>query len=219
MDPRKKILFAGDSITEAGRFSGPSGGLGDGYVSQVAARLALAGDPTDVVNRGVSGNCALDLRKRWQVDVVDESPDVLTIFVGINETSRRFDRDDPTPDDVFERHYRALIDSIDPARLDLLVLVEPFLVPVDEEQKTWLDELAGKRTTVARLADEYGAVFLPLHDALGDRDAADASSPVTWDGIHPTPLGHGVIASSWLACYQSRFGPTGDAPAEVRWAT
>ena len=91
-----KLLMIGDSITDCGR-ARPMGeaadnGLGDGYVALVDAWLRAAHPawPVGIVNMGISGDTVRDLRARWQTDVLDQAPDWLSIFIGINDVWRRF---------------------------------------------------------------------------------------------------------------------------------
>ncbi len=75
--------------------------------------------------------------------------------------------------------------------------MEPYFLPVREEQRTWLDDLDGKRAAVRALAAEHGAAFVPLHGVL---TAAAEQYPVVElapDGVHPTPLGSALIADAW----------------------
>lgn len=197
----ERLVFVGDSITDAGRDRADAGSLGDGYVSLVAGDLPGA----QVRNVGIGGDRAVDLEARWDRDVAGTAPDVLSVYVGVNDTWRRFDNDDPTSAEDFEATYLRLLDRVPGS--PRLVLVEPFLLPVRLEQRDWLDDLAGKREVVARLAAQAGAALVPLHslltaaaDALGGTEGAVALAP---DGVHPTPAGSRIIADAWLAAYRS----------------
>lgn len=184
-------VFAGDSITDAGRREDPEG-LGDGWVRLVAAELPGA----RIVNAGVSGDRVVDLARRWEADVLSAAPDVLTVYLGINDVWRRYDSDDPTSPEDFAAGYAALLDTVAPRTL---VLVEPFLVPATEEQRTWGEDLDPKRAAVARLAAERGAVLVPLHEAMNAAAATDGVGAIAPDGVHPTPRGDRLIADAWLA--------------------
>lgn len=192
-------LFTGDSITDAGRRADPSGFLGAGYVRRIAG-LAEASHPgLRVVNTGISGNRAVDLVDRWTRDVLDHQPDILTILIGANDMWRRFDADSPTSADEFRSHYETLLDR---ARAETslrhLVLMDPFVVPVNEEQESWHEtDLAAKIDVVGELARRHGAIHLPLHDILTERAAQDGPLSVVEDGIHPTAAGHELIARTW----------------------
>ena len=184
------IVFAGDSVTDAGRRSDPSG-LGDGYVRLLAENPALAG--VRVVNAGVAGDRVRDLRARWQADVAVHAPAVVSVLIGVNDMWRRFDDDDPTTPADFERDYRAILDADGYTRL---VLIEPFLLPVREEQTTWRADLEEKIAVVHALAAEFGALLIPADRELRARDE---NAALAGDGVHPTAIGHRALAELWLA--------------------
>ena len=208
----QRLVFAGDSITDAGRIRTDDGSLGDGYVSLIADELAAKGADVVAINRGIAGDRAVDLEQRWERDVLAERPDVLTLYVGVNDMWRRFDSDDPTSAEAFEATCRRLLE---PVEAGLLLLVEPYFVPVRPEQRPWLDDLDAKREVVARLAEEWGAPLVRLHDAMTRAAAGQGAAAVVPDGVHPTPAGSRIIADAWLAAYADATGATsvGAAPA------
>lgn len=192
------ILFIGDSITDAGRRDDPEG-LGSGYVRLVADTYATRGDTRTIVNRGIGGDRIGDLRARWDDDVLALAPSILTVYVGINDTWRAFDQRQETSAVEFESQYRELLEEARAAFGPRLILMEPFLTPVTEEQRGWLDDLDGKRDAVASLATEFGAAFVPLHRILTVAAAHHGAAAIAEDGVHPTPLGAELIAESWEA--------------------
>ncbi len=193
------VLFQGDSITDAGRCLG-DGELGHGYVMMAAALFSALCPAMRVrfVNRGISGNRVRDLKGRWQEDCLDLRPDLVSIMIGVNDTWRRFDSDDPTSVEDFEADYRTLLEwTAD--QLDVrLILIEPFVLPVPADRATWRQDIDPKIDVVRRLAREFGAVLLPM-DGVFARACA-ARDPAFWapDGVHPTPAGHALIAKTWL---------------------
>ncbi|MFF3499562.1 SGNH/GDSL hydrolase family protein [Streptomyces sp. NPDC003247] len=192
-----RVLFQGDSITAAGRDTDDPDDLGHGYVAMAADRLRPALPSLSVVNRGVSGHRVTDLRARWTADAVDLRPDLLSVMVGINDTWRRYDSGVTTSAGDFERDYRALLDRSRDGGARLL-LIEPFLVPVRDEQWTWREDLDARIQVVRRLAAEYDAALLAA-DGLLNQAAREAGDPVkvTEDGIHPTAWGHALLAEAW----------------------
>ncbi|WP_350347614.1 GDSL-type esterase/lipase family protein [Agromyces sp. G08B096] len=196
-----RLVFIGDSITDCGRDRSDARSYGDGYVSLIVDALAGRGTGEEVLNLGIAGDRAVDLERRWQTELIPAAPDVLTVYVGVNDMWRRFDRDDETTAEAFEATCRRLLDAARAARAPRLILVEPFLVPVRDEQRAWLDDLDGKRAVVAKLAGEYGAAFVALHQPMTDAAAEAAPADLAPDGVHPTPRGHRLIADAWLAAY------------------
>jgi lysophospholipase L1-like esterase len=194
-----RVTFIGDSITDAGRDRTDPDSFGDGYVSLLAPELMAGG--AIVRNLGIAGDRVADLAARWDEELMPTAPELLTVYVGVNEVWRRFDSDDPTPTAVFEQTYRGLLRRTAEAHAPRLILMEPYLLPVRAEQEGWLDELAEKRAAVARLAAEFGAARVPLHDVL--TAAAEGRDPAELapDGVHPTPAGSRLIADAWTAAW------------------
>ena len=84
-----KILFYGDSITDAGRTRDldiPNKGLGGGYVTYIANQLFEKSlSDYDIYNTGISGNRIVDLYARIKIDCWNIKPDLLSILIGIND--------------------------------------------------------------------------------------------------------------------------------------
>ena len=195
----QRWLFIGDSITDTGRREDPEG-YGNGYVSRLREQV-LVNDPacdTEFINKGVSGDTVRELARRWQRDVTDIRPDLLSIKIGVNDVWRSFDA---APDQaVDEGEYRATLRGLlgETAALNCrLVLVTPFLVESDR-QEPMRREVENRAAIVAELAGEFGATLVKLQPAF---DAAmDASTPQRWAGdrVHPSGPGHLLIAREWL---------------------
>src|SRR5690606_35048991 len=78
---------------------------------------------------GVGGDRIGDLRARWQADAIDPAPSVLTVYVGVNDTWRRFDAGMPTSASEFEHAYRGMLEEARAAVHQRFVLVDAFRVP------------------------------------------------------------------------------------------
>ncbi|HEU0206091.1 MAG TPA: SGNH/GDSL hydrolase family protein [Pseudolysinimonas sp.] len=200
----RPIVFIGDSITDAGRRDDPDGHLGHGYVRLVRDALAARGDARPIVNTGISGDRAIDLHARWDGDALAHDPELLSVYVGVNDTWRRYDNHDPTPVEQFEATYRSMLAEAQDRLTPRMILVEPFVLPVTAEQERWgAEDLDAKRAAVAELAAEFGAAFVPLQPLLLDAAAQNGggragNAALAADGVHPTPLGSELIAGAWL---------------------
>ena len=203
------LVFAGDSITDAGRDRADATSLGDGYVRLIAEAVD---EDAVVVNKGISGDRAVDLAARWD-DVLATEPTVLTVYVGVNDMWRRFDSDDPTSASDFESTVTALLEAARAAGVERLLLVEPFFVPVSDAQAAWLEDLDAKRAAVRRLAERFDATLVELHDGVGAAAAEHGAGAIVPDGVHPTPQGAAIIADAWLAAYAA--APVGAATTGV----
>jgi lysophospholipase L1-like esterase len=190
LSPRRTVVFAGDSVIDCGRLDDREG-LGDGFVRHLFDLLGP--QRPRIVNAGISGNRAVDLRARWKTDVLAQEPDLVSVLIGINDTWRRYDKDDPTSTESFEQSYRRLLE---PVRAKL-VLIEPFLLAVKEEQHAWREDLDPKIEVVRRLAAEYGAILVPADVEFNRQAESVGGTTLADDGVHPTAAGHRLLADLW----------------------
>ncbi len=205
-----RLLFQGDSITDMnwGRNQQDRNHyLGHSYVYLIAARLGvdLARQHLDILTRGISGNTVADLRKRWQNDAIEMKPDLLSILIGTNDVNLGIQPD------AFESDYRSILDASRKADPDLrLILLDPFvlrsggLVP----EKVWTSRRGATdrmRVVVARLAKDYDAVHVRIQDVFDQAAEADTPEQWIWDGVHPLPQGHELIARNWLHEVSARW--------------
>lgn len=195
-----RVLFIGDSITDAGRNREEGEDLGQGYVLMAAASFSARHPRHGVrfLNRGIAGDRVRDLVARWDADCLDLAPDVVSVLIGINDTWRRFDSAEETPTAAYERDYRDLLRRAR-ERLDArFILIEPFLLPIGEDQHAWRPDLDPRIGVVRRLATEFDAALVPADGAFAAA-IADAG-PAVWstDGVHLTPAGHAFLARAWL---------------------
>ncbi|MFJ8923417.1 SGNH/GDSL hydrolase family protein [Streptomyces sp. NPDC102415] len=196
------VLFQGDSITDVGRLMEADAPLGHGYVRMAADRVRSARPDSDLtfVNRGVSGDGVSDLRARWRADAMDIEPDVVSVLIGVNDTWRRYDSGVVTSADAYEDDYRAILTQVREELDAQLILIEPFLVPVWDEQWAWRDDLDPRIQVVRRLSEEFGATLLAADGLLNQAArAAGGAEHIAGDGVHPTPLGHTLLAEAWTA--------------------
>jgi lysophospholipase L1-like esterase len=187
------VVFIGDSVTDCGRDIEPP--FGDGYVREISRAGILT---SDIINVGTSGHRLVDLEKRWQIDVLEHKPTMLSIAIGINDTWRRYDDNDPTSTKDFRDRYHHLLTWTKTEFNPLFVLCEPFLLPVREEMKTWREDLDPKIAVVHEMAREFGAVLVPFDQHLNVLSETIHMSDIAEDGIHPTPFGHQEMARLWL---------------------
>jgi len=208
LEKHSVVLLQGDSITDAGRSRTDDNDLGGGYAGMVAAWVSAAWPEQHVrfVNRGISGNRAKDLRARWQSDCLDLRPDLVSIMIGINDTWRHYDSNDPTSAEAFETSCRSILKDVR-GKLDAqIVLCEPFLLPVPPDRAAWRVDLDPKIAVVRKLAREFEATLVPLDGIFAQ--ASTRREPAFWapDGVHPTPAGHALIAQAWLRAVIGSLG-------------
>ncbi len=194
------ILFQGDSITDCGRSRENLNDLGRGYPMMIASWLSAQYPELNLrfINRGVSGDRVRNLRARWDEDCLKLNPTVVSILIGINDCWRRYDRNDPTSPEEFERDYRYILDQVKEHTSARIILCEPFVLPVPEDRRAWREDLDPKIHVVRDLAREFNALLLPLDGIFSS--ASTLREPEFWapDGVHPTQAGHALITREWL---------------------
>ena len=189
----KVTVFIGDSVTDCGRLEVPP--FGDGYVFNIANSTRLSGE---IINVGTSGHRLVDLENRWNTDVLAHQPTLVSVAIGINDTWRRYDDNDPTSVEAFEDSYRRVLTATKAQGNPELVLCEPFLLAVRDEMNTWREDLDPKIAVVHKLATEFNAKLVPFDQRFNDLAGEMSMSELAEDGIHPSKLGHQIMADLWL---------------------
>jgi len=199
------ILFQGDSITDASRNrqdqDRANNGLGTGYAYFTATELLLEHPGLNLrfYNRGISGNRITDLYARVREDILNLKPDVVSILIGVNDTWHGFMYNGGVAIPKYERVFREMLEEI---RAELprtkLVLCEPFVLKCGVVKAGWVKEMAVRRGIVRKLAEEFGAVFVPFQTEFDK--AVKLAEPAYWayDGVHPTPAGHLLMTRTWI---------------------
>ena len=208
------ILFQGDSITDCGRDRNDPLSLGDGYVKIINETFAdkFPGTSFSILNRGIGGDRVAELTKRWEKDCLALKPDVLTIYIGVNDCWRRYDSNDPISAEDFEKNYRNLIDRTLNALPEIkIIIMEPFILAhrdpdVRAERLHFREDLDPKIHAVRRLSVDYRFPFVPLDGLFAKAASLVGYYPLTTDGIHPTEEGHKLIAKAWLRAYTHIIG-------------
>lgn len=202
-----RILFQGDSITDGGRSRDNDWNhlMGHGYAFIIASRLCFERPAMNYhfLNRGISGNTINDLTVRWKEDATDLSPDVISILIGVNDTNAEIDGKRGYTPQLYTSNYRNLLSE---TKLKLphvkLVISEPFILPVGRVKTNWsrwLDAIAPRQEAAEVLAREFSAIYIPFQSYFNAALDNAAAEHWIWDGIHPLPAGHELMARKWIS--------------------
>jgi lysophospholipase L1-like esterase len=206
IEHNSKLLFIGDSITDAGRARPVGEGLfeawGKGYVSLVGGLLdaACPQQRIRVVNMGTSGNTIRDLQARWQTDVLDLQPDWLSIMIGINDVWRQFDSplqgEIHVPPEEYARTLEQLLQRTLPTVRGLLLMTPYFLEPNRADaMRAQMDHYGD---VVRALAPRYEAILVDTQAAFDEVLKSLHPMALAWDRVHPNTSGHMVLARAFL---------------------
>lgn len=200
-----RILFQGDSITDAGRDkktekANNANGLGNGYPFFAAGELLRdhADLKLEVFNRGISGNKVPDLAARWQADCIDVKPNVLSILIGVNDIWHKLNGNYSGTVEDYATGYRKLIEDTQSKLPETrIVICEPFVLKCGAVSEKWFPEFDERREAAVKLAKELKLTLVPFQQMFNR--AVEHSPPEYWagDGVHPTLAGHALMASEW----------------------
>jgi lysophospholipase L1-like esterase len=191
-----KILFQGDSITDAGRDKRNYHHLGNGYPKFAAELISAAHPELDIefINFGISGNRTSQLFDRLYSDAIAFQPDVISILIGINDIWHRHDHKILTTDAQIALNYRCILERLKKETNAKIVILSPYVL--DAEDKDYLrEDLKTLLPIVRELADEFADAYIPLDKYFDDAvKTAPAKLYYSADGVHPNQNGAQFIA-------------------------
>jgi lysophospholipase L1-like esterase len=104
----------------------------------------------------------------------------------------------------WETDYRFILDASRKAKADLpLVLLDPFVLrsgrlKIPEVWQKWRAKVDKYGAIVAQLANDYDAIHVKTQEVFDEAAKAVSPEQWIWDGVHPLPQGHELIARNWL---------------------
>src|SRR5438477_7377446 len=114
-DTKRKVIFFGDSITEAAVKP-------HGYITVMQEMLQQQNIANyDLIGAGIGGNKVYDLYLRMDSDVLAKKPDVVFIYVGVNDVWHKASSGTGTDIDKFEKFYVAIIKKMQAQNIQVIV--------------------------------------------------------------------------------------------------
>lgn len=205
-----KVLFQGDSITDASRNREKPEDLGSGYAKFVAGTLNLDyPGKFEFFNRGKSGNRIVDVYARIKQDIINLKPDVMSLLVGVNDVWHEFVRQNGVEAKKFEKFYEMLIEEIRETLPDIKIIImgayiENGAAIIDREldYKLFRAEVEERAAIAKRIAEKYGFPFVDLQAKFDEAVAKGPMECVTKDGVHPVAGGAELIKRGWLEGFE-----------------
>lgn len=204
----KRIVFAGDSITDADHLWDPGeDGLGHGYVHMIAEELRNHVEPEQmpvIINSGFNGYRAEDLLRRWNTVCLRKKPDLVTLLVGVNEAGAAMEGMVTTPEQ-FYRTYERLVREVREETGADMILMEPFLFQYPAYLLNWRVYLQTLQPVIGEIAEKYGLPLIRLDHPLNDLAEKEGVSQITIDGIHLTEKGNQFLMKQWFHCFTGMY--------------
>lgn len=196
-DKKKKIVFFGDSITQAGVEP-------KGYITVMKDMLQKEGNVNyDLIGAGIGGNKVYDLYLRIEDDVISKSPDIVVIYVGVNDVWHKSSSGTGTDADKFEKFYRALIKKLMAANAKVIVCTPATI----GEKKNYVNQQDGDLNKYSAIIRNIATdLQLPVCDLRTlfenyeqEHNTNDTDRGVlTTDGVHLNEIGNRLVAETMM---------------------
>ena len=195
-----RLVFQGDSITDAGRDRRNYHDLGNGYPKYAAEFIRSENPDTsfEFINFGISGNRTCELFDRLYNDGIAFQPDVISFLIGINDVWHRYGPSRiATTDAQLELNYREILKRVKSETNAKIIILSPYVL--DAEATAYMKEdLKTVLPIVRKLAEEYADAYIPLDELF---DEAIKTQPralyYSDDGVHPNENGAKFIGEHY----------------------
>ena len=116
LQKKQHIIFFGDSITQAGVNPG-------GYIMRIDSMCTNEGlkESYQFTGAGIGGNKIYDLYLRLEDDVLVKNPDIVFIYVGVNDVWHKASSGTGTDADKFEKFYAAVIKKLKDKNIKIIL--------------------------------------------------------------------------------------------------
>jgi isoamyl acetate esterase len=191
---KQRIVFFGDSITEAGVKS-------SGFITLVGNMLKQKSldNNYELIGAGIGGNKIYDLYLRMDDDVLAKNPDVVVIWVGVNDVWHKKSFGTGTDADKFEKFYNAIIKKLQAKNIKVLICT-PAAIGEKTDFSNELDGDLNKYASIIRNIAKYNnCQLIDLRKLLLDYDLANNKDNkdrgiLTVDGVHLNDAGNAAVA-------------------------
>lgn len=194
----KRIVFFGDSITQAGVQKG-------GYITLIGESLQKKGlaEKYELIGAGIGGNKVYDLYLRMDDDVLAKNPDVVVIWVGVNDVWHKTSFGTGTDADKFEKFYAAIIKKLQ-AKNIRVILCTPACIGEKTDYTNQQDGDLNKYSQIIRdLAKKNNCDLIDLRKIfleynLKNNPENKESGILTSDRVHLNPAGNQQVADKMM---------------------
>lgn len=191
---KRKVIFFGDSITEAG--VQPSG-----YITQLRdiIKNEAQSDNYELIGAGIGGNKVYDLYLRLEQDVLTSNPDVVVIYIGVNDVWHKQSYGTGTDPDKFEKFYLAIIKKLKEKNIQV-ILCTPAVVGERTDFSNQLDgDLNSYSAIIRKIAGNQNLPLVDLRKAFLEYNVLNnhenkESGVLTTDRVHLNEKGNKLVA-------------------------
>jgi lysophospholipase L1-like esterase len=194
----KKVIFFGDSITQAGVSP-------NGYITKLGQILEKTGqkDNFELIGAGIGGNKVYDLYLRLEDDVLAKKPDLVIIYIGVNDVWHKKTSGTGTDADKFEKFYQAIINKLKANNISV-VLATPAAIGERTDFSNDSDGDMNQYSNIIRnIAQKNGLKVCDLRKLFLDYNLKNnpenkEKGILTTDRVHLNELGNQMVAEAML---------------------
>jgi lysophospholipase L1-like esterase len=194
----QKVVFFGDSITQAGAKPG-------GFIIKMTDALAQKNLSSDyeLMGAGIGGNKVYDLYLRMDDDVLAQNPDVVVIWIGVNDVWHKTLNGTGTDIDKFEKFYIAIINKLLDRHIRT-ILCTPAVIGEKTDFTNQQDgDLNAYSQVIRNLAQKFHCGLVDLHEIfhtyeLRNNPGNKESGILTLDKVHLNEAGNQLVADKML---------------------
>jgi lysophospholipase L1-like esterase len=192
-----KVIFFGDSITRAGVNPG-------GYITLMQEAVRENTNPKyELIGAGIGGNKVYDLFLRFEDDVLSKKPDVVVMYVGVNDVWHKQSSQTGTDPDKFIAFYTAMIKKLQAAGIRVIVCTPATIGERTDFSNAQDGDLNRYSNIIRELAQKYSCNLVDLRKAFLDYNLKNnpenkESGILTTDRVHLNPSGNKLVADLML---------------------
>lgn len=198
-----RIVCLGDSITQMGEGAGGYVWLFRHYLNAIYPQQGI-----EVINAGISGHKSTDVIARFQRDVLDKKPDLVTISVGVNDVWHGFYDNHPMGDgprgvplDAYKQNVETMVESALKTGAKVVMLSSTV---IEEDLSNRENAKAeGYNAALKDIARRHHLIFVDYQKVFRDlirdyRKTGGRDNLLTVDGVHMNAEGNKVMAHTLL---------------------
>jgi lysophospholipase L1-like esterase len=196
-DRKKKIVFFGDSITQQGIEP-------KGYITLIRNMLQKQDiNNYELTGAGIGGNKVYDLYLRIEPDVINKSPEIVVIFIGVNDVWHKSTHGTGTDPDKFEKFYRAIIFKLQSAHAKVILCTPAVIGEKKNNANRQDDDLNNYAAIIRSIGNDLQLPVCDIRELfqnyIQENNINDADNSIlTTDGVHLNDLGNRLIAEALL---------------------
>lgn len=191
---RKKVIFFGDSLTQYGVSPG-------GYLYLMKRMLkAEHNNDYDFIGAGIAGNKITDLQQRLTRDVIVKSPDIVVVWIGINDVWHKYSHANGTDAATFNATYRNIVQQLRADNIKILLITPSVIGERTDRSNLADDELDAYAQIVRNIATDFGLTLCDmrelfcLYEKMHNPSNAEAGI-LTHDSVHLNDAGNKLVAN------------------------